>query len=82
MKTTEVGIPCPECGKFLARNQELRENGVVIDLYLCGTENCGRKAVIIYEPQGGYTGDQQDFIKQEIARRGAFFPHDYTGSRR
>lgn len=81
MTTPEVPIPCPQCGDPLARVEEMRENGVVVDLYKCQLEDCGRKAVVIYEPSGGYGEDQQTFIQREIARRGAFFPSDYTGNR-
>ena len=83
MNTPVVPIPCQGCGaEAIERVEQLRENGVVVDLYKCGNEECGRKAVIIYEPTGGYSEDQQTFIQKEVARRGAFFPSDFTGGNR
>lgn len=81
MKTAEVQIACQSCGTPIVRIEEMRENGVVVDLYKCQVADCGRKVVIVFEPEGGYSEDQQGFVQREIARRGAFFPSDYVGRR-
>jgi hypothetical protein len=55
------------------------ESGPPFDMYRCGDSTCARKAVVLWEPKGGMNEDQANWIQQEISRRGAFFPSDYTG---
>lgn len=50
-----------------------------MEFYRCGKVECGRKAVVIYEPATGMDHDTRSWVDKEIARRGAFFPGDYVG---
>lgn len=79
----DVEISCPTCGTRMSRREVVtQDNGPRIELYQCDDKECGRKAALMYEPGGGLTSDQRSFVEKEVARLGAFFPHDYTGSRR
>lgn len=57
------------------------QTGPKFVIYKC--EACGRKAALILEPAtGAMTDSQKSWVEREVARHGAFFPSDYTGSRR
>lgn len=73
-------IPCPACTEPMARVEVVDEPRVKLDTYRCNREACGRKAVVVFEPEGGLSEPEQSFVEREIARRGAFFPSDFTGS--
>lgn len=77
----EIAVPCPGCQAQMSRVQVVaQDKGPRIELYKCANDECARKAALVYEPGTGLTQDQQTFIEREIARMGAFFPSDYTGS--
>lgn len=82
----EVVITCPSCSGQMSRREVVEQKGGTpgprIELYQCVDVECARKAALMYEPGGGLTDDQQTFIEREVARLGAFFPSDYTGSNR
>lgn len=84
--TREPVLRCPACESEMLVVERMRQDDqrrpLHIDLYRCPAEECGRKAVVMFEPAGGLAEDQRTFVEKEIARRGAFFPSDYTGSRR
>lgn len=71
-------IPCHVCGRVMQRIEEFREDRAAFDLYQCQQASCGRKTSIVFEPEGGPTPDERSFVEREVARRGAFFPSDYT----
>lgn len=77
-----IDVPCPSCGEGMLRVDVIRVDAekrpLFIDLYKCHTPECGRKAAIFFEPDGGLTAPEQDLIQREIARTGAFFPHTIT----
>jgi hypothetical protein len=54
--------------------------GPTIEMYACERDGCQRRAGLIFEPEGGLTDEQQSWVEVEIARRGSFFPSDYTQS--
>lgn len=82
----DIKLPCPACGVDLQKSGEIKEDEqgrpLAIELYQCVDASCGRKAVLMFEPKGGLSADQRGFVEREIARHGAFFPSDYTGSHR
>lgn len=79
-------VLCPNCGAEMDVASTVREDEqkrpLHIDMYRCPVDECARKAVLVHEPSGGLAEDQRSFVEREIARHGAFFPSDYTGSRR
>lgn len=70
-------ILCPACGLAMIRKDASLDRGVEIDTYQCPDEECARKAVVVFEPPGGLSEEDQSWVEREIARRGAFFPSDY-----
>lgn len=80
---TAATITCIRCGDVLTQKDRVQSpgDGPTIEMYECMRENCGRRAAVIFEPEGGLTDDQQSWVETEIARRGSFFPGDYTGTR-
>ncbi len=83
MESAEITLRCPACGaQMLRREVVTQENGPRIELYKCEDNQCARKAALMYEPGGGLTEEGKSFVEREVARMGAFFPHEYTGSRR
>lgn len=78
-----VTVPCPNCTALMDRVEVVtQDNGPRIELYKCSDPECARKAALIYEPGTGLSSDQRSWVEREVARLGAFFPHDYTGNRR
>ena len=80
---SESIVTCLACGSRMSVPEETitqPSGGAIIEVYLCGSETCGRRAALVFEPQGGLSEDQQTWVEREIGRRGAFFPSDYGRS--
>ena len=80
-------LTCPGCAGAMARVQEVRKDGlgrpIEVDLYKCGDDDCARRVVVFFEPSGGaLSADDRSWVEKEVGRLGAFFPSDYTGTRR
>ena len=79
-----IWIPCVACKREMERvrtvDKDDQSRPLHIEMYRCPDESCARKAVLMYEPLGGLAEDQRSFVEREIARSGAFFPSDFTGS--
>lgn len=78
-------IECDKCGAMLERVAEVpvSERNPRMEIYQCKAEGCiPTKIALIFEPERALSAEQKTFVERELARHGAFFPHDYTGSRR
>lgn len=78
----ETTILCRECGAAMEAAETVtppRGRGPTIQMFQCPAEECARRAAVIYEPAGGLSEDDRSFVEREVARRGAFFPGEYTG---
>lgn len=69
---------CLRCGQEMQGNEKVNHPGgsCRIEVYACP---CGRKAVIMFELAGGLSVEEDDWVQREVARRGAFFPSDFSG---
>lgn len=73
-------LECRKCGDPLA---DVADEGITqgtdgpqILVYRC--PRCEIKAVVIFEPTGGVTPEQESWVQREVAARGHFFPSDFT----
>lgn len=77
-----IDIKCRACATDMGYAQEIADptgiaKGVVIHVYQCTNPQCGRKAVVIYEPGAGeMTQEAKTFVEREVMRVGSFFPQD------
>jgi hypothetical protein len=86
MSASNAVIVCPACGgAMLLEGQPIvppKGKGPTVEMYQCEGEMCQRRAALIFEPEGGLTDEDRSWVEREVARRGAFFPADYTGGSR
>lgn len=77
-------VLCRRCGDVMERKETISagDDGPTVEMYECPRQECGRKAGVIYEPEGGLTGDQQSWVEREVGMRGSFFPTDWTQTSR
>jgi hypothetical protein len=81
-----TGVICKHCGDAMTMQETVvaPNQGPTIEMYLCARDD--RKAAVVYEPEGGLDEQAQSWVEREIARRGSFFPSDFsqqnTGPRR
>lgn len=72
-------IPCPTEGLHGAmtriHSETESERGPRIEIYKCA--ECSRKVAVVFEPAAAMSADQKNWVQQEIARHGAFFPSDF-----
>lgn len=73
-------VLCKHCGTTMVMQETVQapNHGPLIEMYLCPQEACDRKAGVLYEPEGGLDEAQTSWVDREIARRGSFFPTDWT----
>ncbi len=80
-KSSDSVINCLRCGQPCACTEVIEhpqgKKGPQVEMYAC--EACGAKAGVFFEPLGGSDEEAATFVEREIARRGAFFPTDFTG---
>lgn len=70
---------CEHCRGVMKRAFEERHpDGLAfLDGYQC--DGCGRKAVLYWEMTGrGVTPEVRGWVEREIAKKGSFFPSDFT----
>ena len=74
-------ILCSTCHQPLQRQSALStpqtDEGPRIDVYLCEACQAGKVAVL-FELDGAHVAPYEGWVQREVARRGAFFPSDYT----
>lgn len=59
---------------------EQTEQGPRMEFLKCATPQCaGGRVAVIFEMHGANARPEEGFVEREVARRGAFFPSDYTG---
>ena len=69
---------------FEVRHAEVVEHpkgnkGPQVEMFKCQSADCGATAALMFEPIGGTAPEDASWVEREIARRGSFFPSDYTG---
>lgn len=77
-----TGVLCKHCGDAMQMQETVQapNKGPTIEMFECAREGCQRKAAVVYEPEGGLDEQAQTWVEREIARRGSFFPSDFTQS--
>lgn len=74
---------CPRCQQPMALEsvvEEQSEKSPRIEVLACAAGH--GKVAVIFEMSDGRAPTDEAFVHREVARRGAFFPSDYTGSGR
>lgn len=76
---------CPHCRtRALAMVEDVRhpDGQLFLQFYACPPADeggCARRVALWWELSGtGVSGEQQTWVEREVARRGHFFPSDYT----
>lgn len=83
MASSESAVQCIRCGDTMGLQETVQQpKGATIEVYACAREECQLRAVVIFEIHGGLSPEQQSWVEKEVARRGSFFPMDFTGSGR
>lgn len=80
----DSSLTCNNCGdlmKYVTTMTYPDGAGPILEAYECERSECGRKAVLAFQPQGGLTKEHESWVDQELRRTGSFFPSDWTGSR-
>lgn len=82
MATTEQLLRCADCASAMARAEEVQHPTAkcrFLDFYQCQNPACQRRLVLQWErPDGVLTDEDRSWVDQEVARRGVFWPSDYT----
>ena len=78
-------LSCPSCGLMMVlTGTERGESGrpLLVHLYQCADVDCARRGAVFFEPAtgGAVTAEEKTWVERVIARHGAFFPSDHTGS--
>lgn len=71
-------VRCP-CREVMKRQEEVThpDGAAYLEFYACPAD--GRKLVLWWElTGGGVTPEQRSWVEKEVARRGSFFPSDYS----
>ena len=83
---SESVVHCLRCGGLSARVEVVEHpkgrQGPQVEMYQCEDTTCGAKAALMFEPVGGTDAEAASWVEKEVARRGSFFPSDFSGQRR
>lgn len=77
----ETTISCRRCADPMVQIDQVvaPKDGPIIEVQQC--ERCELKVVLIFEPHGGLTTDQQTWVERVVGEKGSFFPTDFTQTR-
>jgi hypothetical protein len=85
MQASGSGVVCRKCGELMVAGDVLAYpggQGPDLEFFACESPGCQRKAAVMFEPERARTDEENTWVERAVAQRGAFFPHEFSGSTR